>query len=88
MIDLCAAGRIPTQCCVGDPWADVFSVMHYGEPLDPAVISAAEETGVDPHELDWHVRAIHGWESHDSGYATHVAETARRLRHDGCGHPS
>ncbi|MET8278258.1 hypothetical protein [Micromonospora sp. NPDC005174] len=82
----CAAGNVATRCCVGDPWANITAtdVMCHGEPLDLAVITNAAATGVDPHELDWHVTAVCGWESHDFGYAAHVTAIARDLRDDGC----
>lgn len=78
----CSAGNDPARCCVGDPWAD-FSPYDV-EPLPSAVIRVAAQRGVDPHALDQHVEAIHGWEPHDAGYGDHVAAAADCLLAGGC----
>jgi len=78
----CSAGNEAGRCCVGDPWA-TFS-PHDVEPLPPAVIRVAADHGVEPHALDEHVEAIHGWEPHDVGYDAHVAAAALCLLDGGC----
>jgi hypothetical protein len=80
------AGTGAARCCVGDPWADldIAYVRTYGEPLPPAVIAVAAECGADPHALDWHVEAVHGWEPHNTGYAEAVAAAADCLAGGGC----
>lgn len=51
----------------------------------PHVVSAiADFCNLDPKELDWHVEALHGWESHDEGYAEAVWRAAScllKIRH-------
>lgn len=85
----CSAGNDPARCCVGDPWAglDETSARHFGEPLPPDVIQVAAERGIDPHELDHHVEAVHGWEPHDTGYANQVANAADCMASGGCEDP-
>lgn len=67
-------------CCLPGAWQRVQAMgevgFRYHVPLPEAVIEVAAATGVDPHELDWHVEAEHGWEPHDPGYADRVAEAA------------
>jgi hypothetical protein len=55
-----------------------------GDPVPSAVIQVAEETGIDPRALDWHVEAEHGWEPHDVGYVDAVRAAARCLQAGGC----
>jgi hypothetical protein len=46
----------------------------------PHVVSAiADFCSLDPKALDWHVEAVHGWEPHDSYYATAVWQAASCL---------
>jgi hypothetical protein len=56
----------------------------HGEPLPQAVIDVAAARGIDPHALDWHVEAIHGWEPHDVGYRDRVGEAVDCLAAGGC----
>lgn len=66
-------------CCVGAPWDSpdiAMQIMYWGEPLYPSVIEVAARTGLDPHDLDWHVEAEHGWEPHDTGYDKAVEQAA------------
>lgn len=87
----CSAGRPPLVCCVGHPWDNagiVPQVRQWGEPLPQEVIDTAVKHGLDPHALDWHVDAVHGWEPHDKGYADAVAEVARCLLAGGCHRPA
>ena len=79
----CAAGNDPTRCCVGDPWAGLNPYVEQ-EPLDSSVIFVAAERGVEPHALDHHVEAVHGWEPHDVGYAQAVAAAAQCMLSGGC----
>lgn len=81
----CTAGNDPARCCVGDPWSDISP--HGQEPLDPAVIAVAATSGIDPHTLDYHVTGVHGWESHDIGYAAAVAAAAGCIGAGGCLNP-
>lgn len=54
------------------------------ELLDPRVVQAAIDAGVDAEALDWHVEALHGWESHDPGYVEKgLAGAAQCLLHGG-----
>lgn len=82
----CAAGRVPETCCVGFPWkpVDIYDIMVNGEPLPPEVIMTAAATGIEPHALDRHVTAVHGWEPHDIGYAEAVRGAADCLACGGC----
>lgn len=79
----CAMGNEPTRCCVGLPWYE-FNPHVDPEPLDPAVISAAAEAGVEPHALDHHVEAVHGCEPHDAGYAAGVHAAVQCMLAGGC----
>lgn len=36
--------------------------------IDARTVHAAQDAGLDPHALDWHVEAVHGWEAHDGGF--------------------
>jgi hypothetical protein len=56
----------------------------HGEPLPQPVIDVAAARGIDPHTLDWHVEAVHGWEPHDLGYRDRVGEAAGCLAAGGC----
>lgn len=82
----CSAGNEAARCCVGDPWADldIGYVRTYGEPLPLSVIRVAAERGIDPHSLDWHVEAVHGWEPHDVGYDERVPEAAECVARGTC----
>jgi len=83
----CPGGRPPEMCCVGRPWeaADLASqVLYWGEPLPQAVIDTAVRHGLDPHALDEHVEAVHGWEPHNNGFAEAVEVAARCILADGC----
>lgn len=56
-----------------------------GTPIyDESVIVTAVRRGVDPEILDWHVEAVHGWEPHDTGYASAVEQAADCLQEGGC----
>lgn len=35
------------------------------QSIDPRTVKAAIDAGLDPEVLDWHVEAVHGWETHD-----------------------
>lgn len=78
----CKAGNDPARCCVGNPW-DTHT-MHEPEPLDEAVIAVAAERDVDPHALDDHVTAVHGWEPHDVGFDQAVTIAAYCLIRGEC----
>lgn len=65
------------------PWA-------YEEPLiDPRTSAYAKAHALDVDVLDWHLEAIHGWESHDLGFEEAIEQAADCLANGGCaGHPS
>lgn len=79
----------PALCCLPGAW-DRMAAMgehgfrHHGEPLPEAVINVAAERGIEPHALDRHVEAVHGWEPHDPGYGDHVVVAAECLAGGGC----
>lgn len=78
----CTAGLPPEVCCVGRPWdvADLAGqVARWGEPLPQVVIDVAARCGLNPHDLDWHVEAVHGQEPHDDGYDAAVGQSAEHL---------
>ncbi len=86
----CSAGRPPEVCCVGQPWEAPnlgLQIRNWGEPLYPEVIDAAVRHRLDPHALDRHVEAVHGWEPHDAGYAEAVELAAQCLLSGGCERP-
>lgn len=83
MNELCSLGNLAKNCCVGDPWEVLRKMGNngigfriFGEPLFPEVIATAKLYEIDPHDLDWHVEAIHGWEPHDTGYKLQVESAA------------
>lgn len=96
MTDLtCSVGNNPALCCTLGAWGRLQAMGEagfraHGEPLPQAVIDVAAERGVDPHALDEHVEAVHGWEPHDVGYADRVGEAADCLAApaNGCGLPA
>jgi hypothetical protein len=60
------------------PWA-------YEEPLiDPRTSAYAKVHGLDEQVLDWHLEAIHGWESHDLGFEEAIEQAAECLANGGC----
>lgn len=75
----------PSLCCLPGAWdrATVADIRAYGEPLPPEVADTAAETGVDPHQLDWHVTAEHGREPHDQGYADAVKAAVKCVKNEG-----
>lgn len=79
-------GNNPSLCCLPGAWdrATVHDIMGHGEPLPAVVADTAAATGVDPHTLDWHVEAVHGWEPHDPRYGDHVRAAAECLLAGGC----
>jgi hypothetical protein len=87
-----AAGCVaadPALCCLPGAWERMAAMGEhgfraYGEPLPEAVIEVAAVRGIEPHALDWHVEAIHGWEPHDVGYRDHVGAAAECLASGGC----
>jgi hypothetical protein len=72
-------------CCLPGAWdrVTVHDVMAYGEPLPPEVADVAAREGVDPHQLDYHVEAVHGWEPHDEGYPAAVAAAVECVKNGG-----
>ncbi len=85
----CSAGNRPDLCCTPGAWERLQAMGEggfraHGEPLPPAVIDVATEHRIDPHTLDWHVEAVHGWEPHDVGYPDRVVEAATCLASGGC----
>jgi hypothetical protein len=83
MGEKCSQGNVPERCCVGDPWG-TFDPYRDAEPLHPYTIQIASQTGVDPHDLDWHIEAEHGWEAHNPGYEGTVVWAAGCLLNGGC----
>jgi hypothetical protein len=83
----CTAGLPPQVCCVGRPW-DVpdlaGQVAQWGEPLPQVVIDVAAAHGLNPHDLEWHVEAVDGFEPSDSGYAEAAGSAARHILAGGC----
>lgn len=79
-------GNDPAKCCLpgASERVTVYDIMAFGEPLASEVADIAAELGLDPHELDWHVEAVHGWEPHDEGYTSGVRCAADCLRAGGC----
>jgi len=85
----CSGGSDPTLCCIPGAWGRMQALGEigfrtHGEPLPDEVIDTAAERGIDPHALDWHVEAIHGWEPHDVGYRRAVGIAADCLAAGGC----
>ncbi len=79
----------PALCCLPGAWARIGALGEHGfrahgEPLPEAVINTAADRGVEPHALNWHVEAVHGWEPHDAGYDDHVVAAAECLAAGGC----
>ncbi len=84
-VNRCSIGNEPELCCVGDPWNHPrFDPQFHMEPLLPAVISAAKNHELDPHLVDWHLEAIHGWEPHDAKYDVEAEAAAECLCRGGC----
>ncbi len=84
----CTAGN-PELCCQPGAWQRMTAMGEhgfrtYGEPLPEAVIDLAASHRIDPHALDWHVEAVHGWEPHDADYRTHVTAAVACLLDGGC----
>lgn len=82
-------GSDPTLCCLPGAWQRMQALGEsgfraYGEPLPVDVIDVAAARGGEPHALDWHVEAVHGWEPHDTGYRERVGEAADCLLAGGC----
>lgn len=77
----------PALCCLPGAWDRMATLPHgfmvHGEPLPPEVADIAAAEGVDPHRLDHHVEAIHGWEPHDEGYAQAVAASVECVKNGG-----
>lgn len=82
----CSAGKRADECCLPGAWDRITlaGLYGHGEPLPTEVIDAAAEHDVDPHQLDWHVEAVHGWEPHDVGYADAVRASVDCLTGDNC----
>lgn len=47
---------------------DLSKIEALERQMDGRVIKAALTKGLDPVKVDWHLEAVHGWESHDPGY--------------------
>jgi hypothetical protein len=86
----CTAGLPPQVCCVGRPW-DVpdlaGQIARWGEPLPQTLIDVAAAYGLKPHDLEWHVEAVHGWEPSDVGYPEAVEVSAGHLLSGHCQGP-
>jgi hypothetical protein len=85
----CSAGNDSALCCTPGVWGRLQAMGEaglraLGEPLPDAVMDVAASRGLDPHELDHHVEGEHGWEPHDTGYATAVSAAAFCLASGGC----
>lgn len=85
----CPAGNDPALCCT--PGTDERlremgeGALHaVGLPLPPVVVEVASANGLGPHALANHVEAEHGWEPHDTGYATAVSGAVFCLMSGGC----
>lgn len=63
---------------------DRWDARLHAEPLPSVVDTVADLCGLDRRDLDWHVEAVHGWESHDAGYDAAVTAAARCLVEGGC----
>lgn len=77
----------PALCCLPGAWDRMSALplgfMCHGEPLPPEVADTAAAESVDPHELDHHVEAVHGWEPHDQGYADAVKASVECVKNGG-----
>ena len=81
----CSAGNDPELCCVGDPWNNNrFDPRFHADPLMPSDIAAAELHELDPHDVDHHLEAIHGWEPHEPDYDEEAERAAECLCEGGC----
>lgn len=85
----CSAGNDPALCCTTSAWERLQAMGEsglraHGEPLPPIVVEVAGQCGLDPHALDWHVEAEHGWEPHDDGYDRAVNAAAFCVLSGGC----
>jgi hypothetical protein len=81
-------GGDPALCCQPGAWDRMGAMGEHGfrahgEPLPPEVADIAAAEGVDPHDLDHHVEAIHGWEPHDEGYGAAVAASVECVKNGG-----
>lgn len=53
--------------------------------IDERITKAAKDAGLDPAVLDWHLEAVHGWETHDIGWEEKgLAGAVRCLLNGGC----
>lgn len=90
ILRVCSIGSLSMYCCEGDAWDNVHKTgtmgfYVYGAPLPQKVIDVSPLYGIDPHDLDWHVEAVHGWEFHDQGYDDQVLAIAECMMDAGYG---
>ena len=56
--------------------------MEQAHSIHPTITSVAEERGIKPRILEYHVRELHGWQPEDQGFADEVNEIAACKREE------